>query len=174
MVGVVQTSGLGRAIDTASAALFAAAGGYSVLLATSSMAGAAAAATAAFVGARLALGRIDDSPRYRLPDFQVGEVEAEASAEPAELLLTELTELLLTEAMIAPVGADDELLLEDRLENPDDNSRVIRLFDPRTLPSAGDLYQRIERHGHDRQSAAFPDATAELHRALADLRRALR
>lgn len=170
----MQTSGLGRAIETASAGLFALAGGYSVLLATSSMAGAAAAAMAAFLGARLALGQIDDSPRFRLPEFSVGGIETDAPPEPAELLLTDQTELLLTQAMLAPAAADDELLLEDRLDNLDDRSRVIRLFDPRTLPTAGDLYERIERYTHDCESAAFPDATAELHRALADLRRTLR
>ena len=174
MLGTGHTGGLSRAVDNASAGLFAAAGGYSLLLASGSMAGAAAAATAAFLGARLGLGRIDDSPRYRLPQFAVGQVEPDAPAELPELLLTELAELLLTPAMIAPADATDELLLEDRLVHPDENARVIRLFDPRTLPTAGELHDRIERHTHDRVSPAYPDATAELHRALADLRRTLR
>jgi hypothetical protein len=106
-----------------------------------------------------------------LPDFAVGSLDVSQSEDYPELLLTELAELLLTET----VGADaDELLLEDRLVHPADDSRVIRLFDPRTLPTAGELHERIERHLRDPEQASYPDATKELHQALAALRGSLR
>lgn len=164
MSGVGQTSGMVRMVDAGSASLFAGAAGYSALL-LASPAAAAAAAAIAFVGAHQALGRIDRQPRFALPDFAVSTVEAEEDA----LLLTELTELLLTET----VATGDELLLDDPLDQPAPDSRVIRLFDPRTLPTAGDLHDRIERH-LQRPSLAYPDATLELHEALSALKNSLR
>lgn len=174
MMGVAQSSGVGRAVDNAAAGVFAMASGYSAQLAFGSIAGAGCAAAGAFLGARLLLSLIDETPPFRLPQFAVGQVKPEAPAELPELLLTELSELLLTEVAIAPGTAANELLLEDRLVGLDAESRVIRLFDPRTLPAAGDLHEPIKRQRHGRDSAPHPDATAELHRALADLRRTLR
>jgi hypothetical protein len=164
MSGVGQTSGMVRMVDVGSASLFAGAAGYSALLLASPAAGVAAAAIA-FVGAHQALGRIDRQPRFALPEFAVDTVEAEED----ELLLTELTELLLTET----VAIGDELLLDDPLDQPAPDSRVIRLFDPRTLPTAGNLHDRIERH-LQRPSPAYPDATSELHEALSALKSSLR
>lgn len=172
MIGVGQASGLSRAVDNVSAGLFAAASGYSCILVTGSAAGAVAVGAVAFLGVRVALGRIDEVSVYRLPEFSIGQVDASQAGELPELLLTEPTELLLTDAFIDN-PEDDALLLEDRLESLDDRSRVIRLFDPRTLPTAGELHERIKGHIHG-HSAAYPDATAELHRALADLRSTLR
>ena len=162
MSRVGQSSGMDRVVDIGSASLFAGAAGYSALLLASPAAGAVAAAIA-FAGAYGALGRIDRQPSFGLPEFAVSAVEAE------ELLLTELTELLLVET----VQADDELLLEDRLAEPEPDSRVIRLFDPRTLPTAGELHDRVERH-LSKGSAAYPDATSELHEALTALKNSLR
>ena len=170
MSGVGQAGGLSRAVDLASAAIFAAATGYSVLALSESQAGSAAAGAAGFLAALTILDRISDAPRFALPEFMIGDVEADESDPLPELLLTELTELLLTETVAEP----GELLLEDRLDRPGDDSRVIRLFDPSTLPTAGELHERIERHVEARERAAYPDATAELHRALADLRGSLR
>ena len=164
MSGLEQSGGMRRLVDIGSASLFAGAAGYSALLLVSPVAGAAGAAIA-FVGAYGALGRIDRQPRFGLPEFAVSAVEAEED----ELLLTELTELLLVET----VQADDELLLEDRLAEPEPDSRVIRLFDPRTLPTAGELHDRVERH-LSKGSAAYPDATSELHEALTALKNSLR
>ena len=170
MTGVGQAGGLGRAVDMAAAAIFAGGCGYSVLALSSSQAGSAAAAAAAFVTALTILGRISDAPRFAMPDFAVGEIEAQEIDPLPELLLTELSELLLTETAVEP----GELLLEDWLDRPGNDSRVIRLFDPRTLPTAGELHERIERHVEARDAAAYPDATVELHKALSDLRGSLR
>lgn len=164
MGAVGQNKGLVRLVDVGSASLFAGAAGYSALLLASPAAGAAAAAIA-FVGAHLALGRIDCHQRLPLPAFAVGDIEADED----ELLLTELSELLLTDV----VDTGGELLLDDPLRHPDPGSRVIRLFDPRRLPTAGDLQDRIERH-LQHQSAALPDATSELHEALTALKNSLR
>lgn len=170
MTGVGQASGLSRAVDLASSAIFAAGSGYSVLVLSGSPAGAAAVATAAFLIGLTILGRIDDAPRFTMAEFAVEPVEPSEGDALPELLLTELTELLLTDA----IPAGDELLLEDRLIRPADDSRVIRLFDPRTLPTAGELHERIERHMQSRDGKAYPDATSEFHKALADLRTSLR
>ena len=82
---------------------------------------------------------------------------------------------------------DDELLLTDRIDEPVEQSRVVRLFAPETLQVPGELAERIDewlegaksrlgergdepRRGHG--PAASP-ASAALHSALADIRRSL-
>lgn len=167
MSGVGQATGLSRAVDIGAASIFAGGVCYSILAATGSEAGSAAAAAASFLATKLALGRISEVLTYGLADFALGPIEP---VEDDSLLLTELAELLLTDA----VADESELLLEDRLELPAADSRVIRLFDPRTLTSAGDMHQGIEQRLKRAQAAAYPDATAELHRALSDLRGSLR
>jgi hypothetical protein len=164
MSGVGQARGIGRLVDIGSASLFAGAAGYSTLLLSFPAAGTAAAAIA-FFGAHRALGRIDRGLCFALPEFALGNVE---EAEEDELLLTDLTELLLVET----VTTHDELLLDDRLAEPAPDSRVIRLFDPRTMPTAGELHDRVERHLN--KGSAYPDATTELHDALKALRNSLR
>jgi hypothetical protein len=176
MGGAVHSSSLGRLVDFTSASLFAGATGYSALMVTASTVGAAGLAVAGFLGASVAMSRIKDTSHFPLPQFPVTDVDPDELpelllTELPELLLTERTELLLTDKL---EGANDELLLVDRLEQPAQDSRVIRLFDPRTLPTAGELHKRIERHLRSEQDAAYPDATAELHQALAALRGSLR
>ena len=163
MSGIGQGNGLGRIVDIGSAGLFAGSVGYSAFMLLSPVAGAVAAAIAS-VGAHRALGRVNRQPRYVLPEFAVSPVDDDRD----ELLLTELTELLLTET----IRPDDELLLEDRLTMPPD-SRVVRLFDPRSLPTAGELRDQVERH-LDGAPRHYPDATSELYEALTALKRSLR
>ena len=78
---------------------------------------------------------------------------------------------------------DDTLLLEDRLPEPEAESRVVRLFavgggsDGRLVP--GELAARIDRfldgsRGNPLAAPAQPDAAQELYEALADIRRTLR
>jgi hypothetical protein len=174
MSGVGQNNGVSRAIDIGSAGLFAGAAGYSAVLLIASPVAGAAVATAAFVGAHRALGRIADRPEFAVPGFAAEQLDFAEPEELPELLLTERAELLLTELAGGPPEEDEALLLEDRLEIPSDDSRVIRLFDPRLLPTAGELRERIERHLQSPSESAYPDATAELHQALADLRKSLR
>ena len=134
--------------------------------------------------------------RFRLPDFAVPEL-AFAGA-PEELLLTERLapdELVLTERL-----APEELVLTERL-NPDElvltendrvdargpfdlddilaemgpDSRVVRLFDPKAMPTPGQLHARIDDHLEDGTAQSAPsDASQALSAALAELRRSLR
>ena len=83
----------------------------------------------------------------------------------------QLDELLLEDEL--PSLADDELLLEEELVAPQEDSRVIRLFDP-AAETAGEMQARIERHLDTTPRPQLSDATQELHEALSALRRSLR
>lgn len=106
----------------------------------------------------------------------------EPHAEPAELLLDqpwlEPEELLLDQPLVASadLAAVAELLLDDPLPVPDGESRVVQLFAPGRMPTAGQLQRRIDRHiaGGDRPLPSRPDASDALGEALAELRRSLR
>ena len=167
MIGVGQRSGASRAVDIGAAGIFAGAAGYSALLATAAAGPASAVAAAGFIAAAATMARISDASSFPLPGFALQPIEVE---EDDALLLTELAELLLSEVAVD----GNELLLEDRLDSPTSDSRVIRLFDPKSLPTAGELQERIEDHLRNARARAYPDATAELHRALSDLRQSLR
>ena len=127
----------------------------------------------------------DRDRRFTMRAFDVREIETIDDA----LILTEddrvgATELVLTaEDRMEP----DELLLTDRApttEEPlelDDilnelgpDSRVVRLFDRKAMPTPGELKTRID--GHLQQAPARPlsDASQALSDALAELRRSLR
>lgn len=96
--------------------------------------------------------------------------------EPAEFTSVELDELVLGEM-------DSVLELSDRLDEPDPDSRVVRLF-AREEPTPGELVDRIayflggaravpaERPAAD--VGRPPDASAALHDALANIRASLR
>lgn len=127
-----------------------------VITAAVAMAGAGAFAVHAVVGAAAALltgpavllvvagllVRIDAAP-HALPQFELEPMSAFEGA--AELLLTET---------VAP--DEQELLLDDALEEPAADARVVRLFDVQP------------------KLAASPDASDALRQALSDLRRSLR
>jgi hypothetical protein len=180
MTEVGTPAGLGRTIDLAAVTFFAGAAGYSSYALGAPLPAATAVAAAGFFAGKVCLGAFADAPRFILPLFEPSELETAGAAElpellltePAELLLTNLAELLLTDRL-APGPEPSELLLEDRLPVPAHDSRVIRLFDPRTLPTAGEMHERIERHLRGPQPTVYPDATGELHQALAALRKSL-
>ena len=77
----------------------------------------------------------------------------------------------------------DELLLDDPLEEPDPDSRVVRLFD-RQDPTPGELVLRISDYLSDQDREPAPvrqaveqqpaDASDALHAALANIRANLR
>ena len=72
-------------------------------------------------------------------------------------------------------AAEEPLLLDDILAELAPDSRVVRLFDPASMPSPGELRQRIdERLDWQPSPGASADAAQALHDALADLRRSLR
>jgi hypothetical protein len=164
-------------VDRAASALFGAACGYAAYGWVSAgpapliaPAGAVLAMLLAYVLSNRLLGRVPpEPPRLQVPIFDVREVEP-----------LEETELLLTERFEAPAAAadadgDDALILDDILAKLEPDSRVVRLFDPEAMPTAGELKSRIDRH-LDRDSAAAqtPDAAQALHEALAELRRSIR
>jgi hypothetical protein len=162
-----------RAVDYSAGLLFACAAAYSAY----QLAGPATAAVAWLAGlcaSVLGLSRVAEEPAVELPAFVL---EPLPRADADELLLTDLHEPLLSERhellLTVRFGSEPELMLDDRLEPPDCDSRVIRLFDPRTMPSAGDPHEQIDRHV-DRSPVAIRDATAELYHALAELKNALR
>jgi hypothetical protein len=97
--------------------------------------------------------------------------------EPDELLLTEMTELVLTEAdRVEPEGEaiGGELVLDDILAEIGPDSRVVRLFDVAAMPTPAQLKSRIDRHLQGGTShSPSPDASEALHEALAELRRSL-
>jgi hypothetical protein len=106
----------------------------------------------------------DGTESYFLPGF-----------EPADLP-NHSQELVLTEEMIIErpaAGPGEELVLDDVLAEIEPDSRVVRLFDPRQMPTPGELRANIDRHLRPDRSAANPDATQALSEALAELRRSL-
>lgn len=111
--------------------------------------------------------------------------------EPGELLLTRqlrdelvLTkedrlapELVLTEAdrfQPEPSPPEEPLVLDDVLAAVGTDSRVVRLFDRKAMPTPGELSSSINRHLGRPSTAAPPDASQALSEALAQLRRSLR
>ncbi|HMI41249.1 MAG TPA: hypothetical protein VK485_08500 [Sphingomicrobium sp.] len=108
--------------------------------------GAAVAASLTFLAAYLLLKRIGDDPTD-LPLSEFAPTEIEVQPEP------------------------EALLLDDILASMGPNSRVVRLFAPNQMPTAGQLKQRIDQHIGDARDS---DAADALHQALADIRRSLR
>jgi hypothetical protein len=142
------------------------------------LAGGAGAAGAAW----LLLRRLG-TPARRLyvPEFDLGAFEpvvadlppikeepvvpetAEAEEDPGELILEDFMELI----------AEEELVLEESMVAVEADSRVVQLFKREAPPTAGELQERIDRHLRT-TARPMPDATQELHDALAALRRSLR
>jgi len=159
-------------VDRFASTLFAAACGYCLYawfsgrfgqpaLATGS---AGAIAGAFFFSSRVLNGIQPRARRLPVPIFDVREVEP-----------IEEPELLLTEVFERQPAAKDTLVLDDILAKLSADSRVVRLFDPTAMPTAGELKSRIDRHLDDETSAAQTlDATQALHAALTELRRAIR
>ena len=129
-----------------------------------------------------------DRRRMHVPVFNVWDIEPELDElfltdadriGSAELVLTDAErmnagELLLTDAdqVSRPTGP---LELDDILAELGPDSRVVRLFDPKTMPTAGQLKVRIDHHlGRGRPQAPLSDASQALSEALAELRRSLR
>jgi hypothetical protein len=152
---------------------------------------AAGAGAMAYWPCSRAFGAGRRSPTFDLPAFMPRETEF---SEPAgELLLTERSlaadELLLTDR--APGGdelvltdadrldSDAPLVLDDILAAIGPDSRVVRMFDRKTMPASaltpGQLHSRVAGHLRDGASRpAPPDASEALSAALAELRRSLR
>src|SRR6478735_8181121 len=137
----------------------------------------AVCAGAAAIVAHLLCGRslsalAQRSPQFRVRAFDVREIETLEAQD--ELVLTEADqlqspgELLLTEE-------DRLLVLDDVLAEIGPESRVVRLFDRKAMPTPGQLKSRIDHHlRQDAAATARSDASQALSDALAELRRSLR
>lgn len=176
--------------EQVASASFGAASGYASYVALSgvvSLPELAICAGAAAIVAHLLCSRALNAIAHREPQFKVRAFDVReivALEADDELLLTERVadELVLTEA--DRVTAADELILgdADRLLVLDDvlaeigpESRVVRLFDRKAMPTPGQLRSRIDSHlGQTAPSTQHADASQALSDALAELRRSLR
>lgn len=158
-------------IDRAASGLFAMAVAYAswILLpdAFVTLRRGAAAALVAAAGYALVLRILSaiqpEARRLPVPVFDVREMEP---IESDALLLTERYE---------PSASEEPLILDDVLGALAPDSRVVRLFDPAAMPTAGELNNRIRRHlVRGAPPAPSQDASQALHDALAELRRSLR
>jgi hypothetical protein len=159
MLEVMAAASLGLAVGFASWSLAA--------LALASRAGlAAAAGVAAFLVTVRVLSRFADGPRTDSPAVD------STMATPSALLLR--LQDVLAEASAADRDAG-ELLLDDPLPTAEPGSRVVQLFQPGALPTAGELQARIDRHLDSREGSPDPpvDHSGELFEALASLKRSL-
>ena len=157
-------------VDRAASALFATAAAYAAFVWLEPQSGpsmllaiaACIAALAYLLSFRILKAVQPEAATLSVPSFDVREIEA---VEPPELLLTQRVE------PTVQTRKEEPLVLDDVLEELGPNSRVVRLFDPAAMPTAGQLNARIERH---LVGDAPPDASQALHEALAELRRSLR
>ena len=173
------------AIDSVAAALFAAAVGFAVGYPLRDsvndpqleiIAGATFAASY-FACIYVLRSVVISSPRHPLPEFSVLAFEY---VPLDELVLTDDDRrhppgeepLVLTAADRLHSVNVEPLVLDDILAEIDDDSRVVRLFDPSPMPTPAQLKDRIDRHLDE--TPAPPDASQALFEALAELRRSLR
>jgi hypothetical protein len=172
------------AFEGTPAAIFGGAVGFSIatVLAQPALDVAPLAGGAGAAGSAWLLLRRLGTPVRRLyvPEFELGSFERDFAdlppikeepivAEPA--VVEELEELLLDDA--AEPFDEEELVLENPLPVAKDDSRVVQLFKREAPPTAGELQERIDYHLRT-TPRPMPDATQELHDALAALRRSLR
>jgi hypothetical protein len=156
-----------------------------------------------FLSARTLSAFAKRSPRYPVPIFDVRNIEPNPTDEllltdrlganelvltsadrigNRELILTDADrledELLLTESdRLKPAAAAkaDPLVLDDVLHAIETDSRVVRMFDRKAMPTPGQLRSQIDDHlGQAAPSSAQADAAKALSDALAELRRSLR
>ena len=150
-------------------------------------AGAAGAAAFAYlVCARILAIIAAEEDSHSIPAFSVGEIEISGPdvlqltdterRMPDELVLTDddrlaPNELVLTDSDRFRATAEEPLLLEDRLDELAVDSRVVRLFDRRSMPSA---IETGRPPYHPASAPPLSDASRALSDALAELRRSLR
>ena len=132
----------------------------------------AVASAAGFAIAFMAMRAVTpEARRLAIADFAATLIDP-----PEELLLDIPYEGPIASVEMDSAVADDALLLEDALGDAGPESRVVRLFAPEMIPTAGELQQRIDRHlaTVPRPDLVVPDASDALYQALAELRRSLR
>ncbi|MFL6733497.1 MAG: hypothetical protein ACJ8EY_02245 [Sphingomicrobium sp.] len=143
-------------------------------------------------GAFRFLRSVESNPTFQIEQFSIEPTHVVFECAAEELILT-LDQRVVPDAAVAPVEellltlehrlqvsrkpamqSGPELLLEDVLGEIGPESRVVRLFDPALMPTAGQLHSKIERHLEAQKADSYPDAAQALKDALADLRRSLR
>lgn len=164
-------------IDTVAATLFAAAMAFAVAIlfrgalpVSQWVAIAAVALIIGYAGSLGVLRKIQPANQHlALPIFAPPPIE---TVQLDELVLTDADRL--GRAPVPPTESDEPLVLDDILAGIDSKSRVVRLFDPATMLTPGQLKGRIEEHLDEGSSPpAPPDASQALSEALAQLRRSL-
>ena len=191
-MGATRVQLIEQSVELAAAAALAGAVGYAVfaLSGLPQPEGGLFAAVAAAISFYLCRGALaafaERQAAFAVPAFEVPEIEVEE-----ELLLTDAdrigtTELLLTEEQRVSSGElllteDDRvaaqvepLELDDILAELGPDSRVVRLFDRKAMPTPGQLKTRIDSHLEQRPEPVQSDAAQALSDALAELRRSLR
>jgi hypothetical protein len=162
------TTWLETGADSAAAAVLAVAVAFALVTFGLGSATAGIAALAVLAASLLALRSVPLAP----PQFTLAAFALEPMPVPEaidELILTEADRLQQPE----PSPAAEELLLDDVLAELEDSSRVVRLFDRATMPTAEEMKARIDRH-LDGSRSSSSDASQALHDALSELRRTLR
>lgn len=165
----MERSWIETAVELGAAAALGAAVAFAATMLGAGAAGVGAAALA-FAAAAAGLRLVPAGASWRLPKFEpaVGDAGEECPPSAAEQPVAAVRD--------AAAGAvADELLLDDPLPPPAEQSRVVQLFGERRLPTPGELQASIARH-LERNGAPVdqPDAAAALSAALAELRRSLR
>lgn len=157
-------------VDIGAAALFAAAIAYALHSLITGSAGTLGGGALAFALSFVGLRRVEPEPRhFKMRDFLI---EPVAPSTYPELLLTQADRYVPAELSAL---RDDELLLDDILAEIGPDSRVVRLFDPATMPTPGELKDRIDRHLDEGDPPGTPsDASRALYDALAELRHSLK
>jgi len=157
-----------------------------------------ASVAVAYLLTRSALNIAGRKPRLAVPVFDLRQFDTSDSGELLltqpmedeplltdaklhdELVLTDAErlgdELVLTQAdRVAPTRSEGPLVLDDILSELGPDSRVVRLFDRKAMPTPGQLKSRIDSHlGQGSAPAGASDASQALADALAELRRSLR
>jgi hypothetical protein len=153
-------------IDAGAATLLAGAVGYAAMSLAPALGLSASTTALSFLGCFYGLRRIEPEAQA----FPLREINSLPSIEPTSNVL-ELTD---ADRWYPQPADDDELLLDRELAHFGADSRVVRLFEPSAMPTAGELKSRIDRHLLGSVQSAPPDASQDLYDALAQLRRSLR
>lgn len=159
---------IGWTVDGIASALLGGAAGWSLLLVGQPQAAVVASAALCLL-ALAALRQVKPGAQsFRLPAFSTEaayafDIVSDSAPAPEPV----------------PQPEEEPLLLEDRLDEPAPDARIVQLFAPRSFPTPGELQRRIEAHlaaparpAEDGKVLELEvDAAAALRQALGELRR---
>lgn len=138
----------------------------------------AATAIAGLLLSSVVMRAMNVQTTFRSPVFELSELEqfdpdellASAGDCPPPAPVLDTDEQIACPAALAP----EPLVLDDVLAKIGPDSRVVRLFDRKAMPTPGQLQSRIADHLGEKRSSSTQDASDALSDALAELRRSLR